>query len=209
LQLIEKKGKEVPDIDNLSPDDPDTFALLARGRTEGVFQLEGFGIRNVLTDLRPNCFEDIIALMALYRPGPLESGMVTDFIYRKHGEVPVKYPHPDLEEVLKETYGVILYQEQVMKIASVLAGYSLGESDIFRRDMGMKKPEAVANQLSRFLQGSRERGVEDESAEYIFWMVEKFAGHVFNKSHGVAYALISYQTAYLKTHYPDEFAAAL
>ncbi|MFO7817480.1 MAG: DNA polymerase III subunit alpha [Desulfovibrionales bacterium] len=209
LKLAEKGGKEVPDIDKLPLDDPDTFALLARGQTDGVFQLESSGMRNVLTDLRPSCFEDIIALLALYRPGPLESGMVTDFIHRKHGEIPVKYPHPDLEEVLKETYGVILYQEQVMKIASVLAGYSLGDGDILRRAMGKKDPAAMAKQRSKFLQGARQKGVEEETAEYIFDLVEKFAGYGFNKSHSAAYALVSYQTAYLKAHFPVEFMAAL
>jgi len=209
LELAEKGGKSVPDMDTLALDDPETFTLLTRGQTDGVFQLESSGMRNVLTDLRPNCFEDIIALLALYRPGPLESGMVTDFIRRKHGEIPVKYPHPDLEEVLKETYGVILYQEQVMKIASVLAGYSLGDGDILRRAMGKKDPAAMAKQRSKFLQGARERGVEEETAEYIFDLVEKFAGYGFNKSHSAAYALVSYQTAYLKAHYPVEFMAAL
>ncbi|MFP4657608.1 MAG: DNA polymerase III subunit alpha, partial [Desulfonatronovibrionaceae bacterium] len=209
LELARRGGKTVPDIDTLPLEDPDTFALLARGQTDGVFQLESSGMRNVLTDLKPNCFEDIIALLALYRPGPLESGMVTDFIRRKHGEIPVKYPHPDLEEVLKETYGVILYQEQVMKIASVLAGYSLGDGDILRRAMGKKDPAAMAKQRSKFLQGARERGVDEETAEYIFDLVEKFAGYGFNKSHSAAYALVSYQTAYLKAHFPVEFMAAL
>jgi DNA polymerase-3 subunit alpha len=166
-------------------------------------------MRRVLTDLQPNCFEDIIALLALYRPGPLESGMVTDFIRRKHGEIEVEYPHPKLEPVLKETYGVILYQEQVMRIASELANYSLGDGDILRRAMGKKDPTVMAKQRDKFLAGAEQNGLPQETAAYIFDLIEKFAGYGFNKSHSAAYALISYQTAYMKAHYPWEFMAAL
>ncbi|WP_291318741.1 DNA polymerase III subunit alpha [Desulfonatronospira sp.] len=209
LELASRNGKDIPDLDSLPLEDPDTFKLLGRGLTDGVFQLESPGMRKVLVDLKPTCFEDIIALLALYRPGPLESGMVTDFIKRKHGQIPVQYPHPELEPVLKETYGVILYQEQVMKIAQVLAGYSLGDGDILRRAMGKKEASVMARQRSKFLQGAQEHGVSQETAEYIFDLVEKFAGYGFNKSHSAAYALISYQTACLKTHFPSEFMAAL
>ncbi len=209
LDLASKGGKDIPDMDRLSLDDPKTYELLSQGLTQGVFQLESSGMRNVLRDLQPASFEDIIAALALYRPGPLESGMVSDFIKRKHGQTQVQYPHPDLEPVLKETYGVILYQEQVMKIAQVLAGYSLGDGDILRRAMGKKEASVMAQQRSKFLQGAKNNGVPEETAEYIFDLVEKFAGYGFNKSHSAAYALISYQTAYLKAHYPQEFMAAL
>ncbi|WP_028574960.1 DNA polymerase III subunit alpha [Desulfonatronovibrio hydrogenovorans] len=209
LGLIKISNKPVPDMNTLALDDSRTYDLLGQGLTDGVFQLESSGMRNVLTDLKPTCFEDIIALLALYRPGPLESGMVSDFIKRKHGRVPVEYPHPDLEPILKETYGVILYQEQVMKIAQVLAGYSLGDGDMLRRAMGKKEAAVMAQQRSKFLQGAKKNGVPQDSAEYIFDLMEKFAGYGFNKSHSAAYALISYQTAYLKAHYPHEFMAAL
>ena len=209
LDLAKQNGKEIPDMDVLTLDDEDTFALLCRAETDGVFQLESSGMRNLIRDLRPNCFEDIIALLALYRPGPLESGMVTDFIRRKHGEIDVEYPHPMLEPILKETYGVILYQEQVMKIASDLANYSLGDGDILRRAMGKKNPEVMAEQRTKFMQGAAKNNIEEETAAYIFDLMEKFAGYGFNKSHSAAYALISYQTAYLKAHYPVEFMAAM
>jgi DNA polymerase-3 subunit alpha len=209
LDLAKQNGKEIPDMDVLTLDDEDTFALLCRAETDGVFQLESSGMRNLIRDLRPNCFEDIIALLALYRPGPLESGMVTDFIRRKHGEIDVEYPHPMLEPILKETYGVILYQEQVMKIASDLANYSLGDGDILRRAMGKKNPEVMAEQRTKFMQGAAKNNIEEEKAAYIFDLMEKFAGYGFNKSHSAAYALISYQTAYLKAHYPVEFMAAM
>jgi DNA polymerase III subunit alpha len=209
LRLAEMGGKAVPDLDTLPLDDLETFELLGRGDTDGVFQLESSGMRRVLVDLRPNCFEDVIALLALYRPGPLESGMVTDFIRRKHGETRVEYAHPSLEPILKETYGVILYQEQVMHIAQVLASYSLGDGDILRRAMGKKDPAVMAKQRSKFLEGAKGNGIPEETANSIFDLMEKFAGYGFNKSHSAAYALISYQTAYLKTHLPAEFMAAL
>ncbi|MFW5731331.1 MAG: DNA polymerase III subunit alpha, partial [Desulfonatronovibrionaceae bacterium] len=209
LEQIKAANKSVPDMNSIPLDDKETYKLLGQGQTDGVFQLESSGMRTVLTDLKPNCFEDIIALLALYRPGPLKSGMVNDFIQRKHGEIPVEYPHPDLEPILKETYGVILYQEQVMKIAQVLAGYSLGDGDMLRRAMGKKEPAVMAQQRSKFLQGARKNNVPEDKAEYIFDLMEKFAGYGFNKSHSAAYALISYQTAFLKAHFPHEFMAAL
>ncbi len=209
LKLIKINNKPVPDMSRLPLDDPKTFELLGQGLTDGVFQLESSGMRSVLTDLRPDCFEEIIALLALYRPGPLESGMVSDFIGCKHGRIKAEYVHPDLEPILKETYGVILYQEQVMKIAQVLAGYSLGDGDMLRRAMGKKEAAVMAQQRSKFLQGARKNSVPEEVAQHIFNLMEKFAGYGFNKSHSAAYALISYQTAYLKAHYPHEFMAAL
>ncbi|MFO7728994.1 MAG: DNA polymerase III subunit alpha [Desulfonatronovibrio sp.] len=209
LKLIKLSKRPVPDMSTLALDDPDTFKLLVQGLTDGVFQLESSGMRGVLTDLKPTCFEDVIALLALYRPGPLESGMVNDFINRKHGRTEVEYAHPLLESILNETYGVILYQEQVMKIAQVLAGYSLGDGDMLRRAMGKKEPAVMAQQRSKFLQGARKNNIPEDVAQHIFNLMEKFAGYGFNKSHSAAYALISYQTAYLKAHYPHEFMAAL
>ncbi len=209
LKLARLAGKETPDLDTLPLDDVKTFELLCRAETEGVFQLESSGMRKVLRSLRPSCFEDIVALLALYRPGPLESGMVDTFIKCKHGEIPVEYPHPTLEPILKDTYGVILYQEQVMRIASDLANYSLGDGDILRRAMGKKDPAVMAEQRVKFMEGARENEIPEDVAAYIFDLMEKFAGYGFNKSHSAAYALVSYQTAYLKAHYPAEFMAAL
>ncbi|WP_045221680.1 DNA polymerase III subunit alpha [Desulfonatronum thioautotrophicum] len=209
VDLIRNGGKTPPDMAHLPLNDPKTFKLLCDGRTEGIFQLESSGMRQVLMDLKPSCFEDVIALLALYRPGPLESGMVTTFIRCKHGQLPVEYLLPQLEPILKDTYGVILYQEQVMKIASDLAAYSLGEADILRRAMGKKDPQVMAQQRSRFMQGVRQNGLPETKAAQIFDLMEKFAGYGFNKSHSAAYALISYQTAFLKAHFPVEFMAAL
>jgi len=212
LNLIRDSGKAVPDMDVLPLDDAKTFELLALGRTEGVFQLESSGMRRVLMDLKPSCFEDVIALLALYRPGPLESGMVTTFIRCKHGQTKVEVLLPQLEPILKDTYGVILYQEQVMKIASTLAAYSLGEADTLRLAMGKKDPQVMAQQRFRFMQGARKNdagAIPESKAAQIFDLMEKFAGYGFNKSHSAAYALISYQTAYLKAHFPVEFMAAL
>ena len=209
LKLIKISNEPVPDMSRLPLDDPKTFELLGQGLTDGVFQLESSGMRGVLTDLKPGCFEEIIALLALYRPGPLESGMVNDFINCKHGRTAAEYAHPDLEPILKETYGVILYQEQVMKIAQVLAGYSLGDGDMLRRAMGKKEAAVMARQRSKFLQGAKKNNIPEKVAQHIFNLMEKFAGYGFNKSHSAAYALISYQTAYLKAHHPQEFMAAL
>ncbi len=197
------------DITKLPLNDPKTFALLCATNTTAIFQLESRGMKDLIRRLHPDCFEDIIALVALFRPGPLQSGMVDDFINRKLGRAAIEYPHPELEPILKSTYGVILYQEQVMKIAQVLAGYTLGAADILRKAMGKKKPEEMAQQRVIFTEGATARGVNARTATYIFDLMEKFAGYGFNKSHSAAYALVSYQTAWLKTHYPAEFMCAV
>ena len=205
-----RHSEGLPDIDlNALPlDDEPTYQLLQNQQTTAVFQLESDGLKEILGRLKPDKFEDVVAMVALYRPGPLQSGMVDDFIDRKHG-AKVEYPHPDLESILSETYGVILYQEQVMQIAQVLAGYTLGSADLLRRAMGKKKPEEMAKQRSIFVDGAVERDVDESKATYIFDLMEKFAGYGFNKSHSVAYAMLSYQTAWLKTHYPSEFMASV
>ena len=198
------------DITLIPLDDPlKHFKLLKACQSTAVFQLESHGMRDLIKRLQPDCFEDLIALVALFRPGPLQSGMVDDFINRKHGRAKVFYPHPKLEPVLRPTYGVILYQEQVMQIAQVLAGYTLGSADILRRAMGKKKPEEMAKQREIFCKGCVERGVNAEVATHIFDLMEKFAGYGFNKSHSAAYALIAYQTAWLKAHHPAAFMAAV
>jgi DNA polymerase-3 subunit alpha len=181
---------------------------MSTGKTIGVFQVESRGFRDLITRVKPDCFEDIIALVALYRPGPLQSGMVDDFIDRKHGLAPIVYSHPLVEGILKPTYGIILYQEQVMQIAQVLAGYSLGAADLLRRAMGKKKPEEMKQQREIFLTGSFNNGVDSKIAEGLFDLMEKFSGYGFNKSHAGAYALIVYQTLYLKTHAAAPFFAA-
>ncbi len=209
IQSIFENHKEKVDITRIAIDDKATFNLLKACSTTAVFQLESRGMKELIGRLQPDCFEEIIALVALFRPGPLQSGMVDDFIDRKHGRAPVEYPHPDLEPILKPTYGVILYQEQVMQIAQVLAGYSLGAADLLRRAMGKKKPEEMAKQRVIFTEGATNRGVEKDTATYIFDLMEKFAGYGFNKSHSAAYALVAYQTAWLKTHYLCEFMAAV
>ncbi len=203
------RGEGALDIDRIPLDDPATYALLKESATTAVFQLESRGMKELIKRLQPDNFEDIVALVALFRPGPLQSGMVDDFIDRKHGRARVDYPHPDLEPILKPTYGVILYQEQVMQIAQVLAGYTLGQADLLRRAMGKKKPEEMAKQREIFLAGARERGIDERQAAHIFDLMEKFAGYGFNKSHSAAYALIAYQTAWLKAHYPAAFMAAV
>ena len=191
--------------------DKATFELLQKSHTAAVFQLESNGMRDLIKRLRPDQFDDLVALVALFRPGPLQSGMVDDFITRKHAmnKSEIDYLHPDLKPVLEETYGVILYQEQVMQIAQVLAGYTLGGADLLRRAMGKKKPEEMAKQREIFTSGATERGVEQATATRIFDLMEKFAGYGFNKSHSAAYAVLSYQTAYLKAHYPAAFMAAV
>jgi DNA polymerase-3 subunit alpha len=201
-------GEAPIDINTLPLTDKATFALLKASTTTAVFQLESTGMKDLIRRLQPDSFEDIVALVALFRPGPLQSGMVDDFIARKHG-ARIEYPHPELEPILKPTYGIILYQEQVMQIAQVLAGYTLGGADLLRRAMGKKKPEEMAKQRTVFLAGAQQRGVDDKVASYIFDLMEKFAGYGFNKSHSAAYALISYQTAWLKAHYPAAFMAAV
>ncbi len=202
-------GEAPVDIERIEPADPVSFALLKRCETTAVFQLESRGMKDLIKKLQPDCFEEITALVALFRPGPLQSGMVDDFINRKHGRAQVIYPHPDLEPILKPTYGVILYQEQVMQIAQVLAGYSLGGADLLRRAMGKKKPEEMAKQRAVFQEGAEKRGVDGAVAAHIFDLMEKFAGYGFNKSHSAAYALVSYQTLWLKAHYPAAFMAAV
>jgi DNA polymerase-3 subunit alpha len=206
--LIGDKADEI-DIANLPLDDKPTYDLLKRCETTAVFQLESRGMKELVKRLQPDTFEDIVALVALFRPGPLQSGMVDDFVNRKHGRAKVDYPHPDLEPVLKPTYGVIVYQEQVMQIAQILAGYSLGGADMLRRAMGKKKPEEMAKQRQIFLEGSANRGIEEAEAGPIFDLMEKFAEYGFNKSHSAAYALVAYQTAWLKAHYPAAFMAAV
>jgi len=196
------------DVMALSLDDPAVYKLLSEGNTTSVFQLESRGMKELLKKLRPNTFEDIIAMLALYRPGPLESGMVDDFVNRKHGRASVDYFHPDLEGTLKSTYGVIVYQEQVMLISQIIGGYSLGGADLLRRAMGKKKPEEMAKQRVMFEEGAKQKGHDPKLAVNLFDLMEKFAGYGFNKSHSAAYALISYQTAWLKAHHPAEFLAA-
>ncbi|MHB1240328.1 MAG: DNA polymerase III subunit alpha [Gammaproteobacteria bacterium] len=204
-----ERGEPPLDIGALPMDDRDSYELLKACKTTAVFQLESRGMKDLIKRLRPDGFDDLVALVALYRPGPLQSGMVDDFIARKHGKARVEYPHPDVAPILKPTYGVILYQEQVMQIAQVLAGYTLGGADLLRRAMGKKKAEEMARQRSVFVEGARARGVEEGIATRIFDLMEKFAGYGFNKSHSAAYALISYQTAWLKAHHPAAFMAAV
>jgi DNA polymerase III subunit alpha len=208
-----KHGEAPLDIDTIPLDDPETFTMLKRADTTAVFQLESRGMKDLIKRMVPESLEELIALVALFRPGPLDSGMVDDFINRKHGRAQVAYPdakyqHPRLEPILKPTYGVIVYQEQVMQIAQELAGYSLGGADMLRRAMGKKKPEEMAKQRKVFAEGAKEQGIDPDLAMKIFDLVEKFAGYGFNKSHSAAYALVSYQTAWLKAHYPAHFMAA-
>ena len=205
----EAAGEELLDISALPLDDTPTYELFARGGTVAVFQFESRGMRELLKRAQPDRFEDIIALAALFRPGPLNSGMDKDWVDRKHGNAEVTYPHPALEPVLSPTYGVIVYQEQVMQIAQVLAGYSLGGADLLRRAMGKKKPEEMAKERAKFEAGAAENGVDPKVATSIFDLMEQFAEYGFNKSHSAAYALVAYQTAWLKVHYPAEFMAAV
>ena len=209
LRLIEKTENRKIDIEKIPLDDEATFRLCSEGRTTGVFQLESSGMKEMLRSLRPETFEDMIALVALYRPGPLGSNMVEDFINGKHGRKKIHYLLPQLEPILKETYGVILYQEQVMKIAQVLASYTMGEADTLRKAIGKKKADVMAKQHERFLGGAEKNGIARTTAEHIFGLIDKFGGYGFNKSHSAAYARIAYQTAWLKAHYPVQFMAAL
>ncbi|WP_415885823.1 DNA polymerase III subunit alpha [Neptuniibacter sp. QD37_6] len=213
-RIREKNGEEPLDIALIDLEDRKTFDLLQAAETTAVFQLESSGMKDLVRRLLPSRFEDIVALVALFRPGPLQSGMVDDFINRKHGRAEMAWPHPDyqldsLQPVLEPTYGIILYQEQVMQIAQVMAGYTLGGADMLRRAMGKKKPEEMAKQRVSFLDGSEQNGIDRDLAGNIFDLVEKFAGYGFNKSHSAAYALVSYQTAWLKAHYPAPFMAAV
>jgi len=212
VRIINAGNPEAPvDISKIPMQDEKTFELLRSCKTTAVFQLESRGMRDLIKRLRPDHFDDLVALVALFRPGPLQSGMVEDFIARKHdvNKSDIDYLHPDLQPVLESTYGVILYQEQVMQIAQVLAGYTLGGADLLRRAMGKKKPEEMAKQREIFVNGACERGVADYTATRIFDLMEKFAGYGFNKSHSAAYALLAYQTAWLKAHYPAAFTAAV
>ncbi|MGE8480570.1 MAG: DNA polymerase III subunit alpha, partial [Pseudomonas shirazensis] len=209
-----KEGLPDLNIDFIPLDDKKTYELLQKAETTAVFQLESRGMKELIKKLKPDCLEDLIALVALFRPGPLQSGMVDDFINRKHGRAELAYPHPDyqyegLQPVLAPTYGIILYQEQVMQIAQVMAGYTLGGADMLRRAMGKKKPEEMAKQRGGFIEGCANNGISADLAGNIFDLVEKFAGYGFNKSHSAAYGLVSYQTAWLKTHYPAPFMAAV
>ncbi len=209
LKAIKKNHGIDIDLDMLPLDDAKAFKLLCDGDTNGVFQFESDGIKDVLRKLQPDKFEDLIAVNALYRPGPLGSGMVDDYIDRRHGRKKTTYMFPELEPVLSETYGVIVYQEQVMKIASAIAGYTLGGADILRKAMGKKKVDVMEQQKVLFVKGSKERGFDENKAAELFDLMAYFAGYGFNKSHSTAYALVAYHTAYLKSHYPNEFMASL
>ena len=204
----ERSDSEALRIENLPLDDPATYQLLRTGETTGVFQLESRGMKELIKGLQPDNIDDIIASIALFRPGPLQSGAVEDYIERKHGRAPVNYPHTDLVPVLKNTHGVMLYQEQVMEIARVLAGFTLGEADLLRRAMGKKKPEEMEKVRRQFEEGAARNGVDETLANDLFNQMEKFAGYAFNKSHSAGYALVSYQTAWLKANYPAQFMAA-
>jgi DNA polymerase-3 subunit alpha len=209
LKLIkEAEGKEI-DLNSIPLDDPKVFELLSSGETDGVFQLESEGMKDLLRRLKPTDFNDLIAVLALYRPGPLGGGLVDRYIETKHGRRAPEYIHPLLEPILKETYGVIVYQEQVMEIARALAGYTLGEADLLRRAIGKKEKELMQNLKSDFIERAKSRGIAEEIAEKVFDLIEKFADYGFNKSHAAAYALLSYQTAYLKAHYPLYFLASI
>ncbi|PYU14558.1 MAG: DNA polymerase III subunit alpha, partial [Acidobacteria bacterium] len=207
--MIEQNRGAKIDIDNLSLEDEETYKLFSRGDTTAIFQFESHGMRDILRRYQPTRIEDLTALNALYRPGPIQGGMIDDFINRKHGKTKVAFELPQLKDILEETYGVILYQEQVMQIANRLASFSLGEADILRRAMGKKKKEEMAAQRAKFMAGCAANKIPEKRAEKIFNLMEEFAGYGFNKSHSCAYALLAYQTAYLKTHYPVEFMAAL
>ena len=207
-RLVNEVHPEQPfSVERIPFDDAKTFALLSSGKTTGLFQLESSGMRDLLTGLRPDRFEDIIAIIALYRPGPMD--LIPDFIKRKQGKIAITYEMSELEPILKDTYGIIVYQEQVMAIANKVAGFSLGQADILRRAMGKKKPEEMEKLKAKFLEGAKGKKVSEKKAEKLYDLIQKFAGYGFNKSHAAAYAVVCYQTAYLKAHYPTEFMAAL
>ncbi|MCD8024402.1 MAG: DNA polymerase III subunit alpha, partial [Candidatus Gastranaerophilales bacterium] len=209
LDMIKKRKGIDFDINKIPLDDEKTFELLKRGETDGVFQLESTGMKRLVKELKPTVFEDLGALVALFRPGPLESGMVKDFVDRKHGRQKIEYAHPLLEDILKDTYGTIVYQEQIMKIFQVLAGYTLGGADMVRRMMGKKKLEEMAKQKTIFIEGAAKNGMSAQDAGALFEQIESFAKYCFNRSHSAAYAFVAYQTAYLKAHYPVEWMAAI
>ncbi len=209
VRMVEQNRGIQIDLENLTLDDEATYKLFSRGDTTAIFQFESHGMRDILRRYQPTRIEDLTALNALYRPGPIQGGMIDDFINRKHGKTKVAYELPQLQDILQETYGVILYQEQVMQIANRLASFSLGEADILRRAMGKKKKEEMAAQRAKFLDGCAKSKIPEKKADRIFNLMEEFAGYGFNKSHSCAYALLAYQTAYMKAHYPVEFMAAL
>ncbi len=209
IKLIKKRHDIDIDINNITLDDKKTYKMLTKGETAGVFQLESSGMKKLVRDLKPSVFEDLGALVALFRPGPLESGMVVDFVERKHGRQKITYAHPLLEPILKDTYGTIVYQEQIMQIFQTLAGYSLGQADMVRRMMGKKKLDEMAKQKGLFIDGAGKNGMNEGTATELFEQIEKFAEYCFNRSHSAAYALVAYQTAYLKTHYTVEYLSAL
>ncbi|MEM1009040.1 MAG: DNA polymerase III subunit alpha, partial [Myxococcota bacterium] len=206
--IKQNRGVEI-DMARLDLEDPEAYKLLCASDTLGVFQLESSGMRQLISRLKPSCFEDVIALVALYRPGPLQSGMANSFILRKHGEEEIDYMFDELEPVMRGTYGVCIYQEQVMQIANILASYSLGEADLLRRAMGKKIAEEMAKQRVRFVEGAKQNGHDPQKVSELFDKVEKFAAYGFNKSHSAAYGLVAYQTAWLKAHYRHEYMAAL
>jgi len=209
LGLIKETTGDLVNLDEIEMGDSETFRLISEGRTTGVFQLESPGMKELLRNLKPGIFEDIVASVALYRPGPLGSNMVDDFVKRKRGEIKITFPLPQLEEILRETYGVIVYQEQVMRIAQVMANYTLAEADLLRKAISKKKPDEMARQKERFLAGTTQNRSDINTARHVYELIEKFGGYGFNKSHSVAYAMIAYWTAYLKAHYPVQFMAAL
>src|SRR5262249_40051364 len=216
LTLIDDCVKEIArttgervDIDNVPLDDPKAYQLFQDGQTYGIFQFGSSGRPEILGKAKPQRLDDLIALNALYRPGPLRSGMVDDFIARKQGKTEVKYELPELEPILADTYGVIAYQEQVMRISNVVAGFTLGEADLLRKAMGKKNPEVMAKMRGKFIAGAKKKGHNEKKATHIFELMEHFAGYGFNKSHSTAYAFLAYQTAYLKANYPWHFASAL
>jgi DNA polymerase-3 subunit alpha len=209
LDMVEESTGKRIDMDTLPLDDADVYQLLSTAQTDGVFQLESSGMKTLVKDLKPSTFEDINALVALFRPGPLNSGMVKEFVDRKHGRAKVVYKHPDLEPILKDTYGTIVYQEQIMQIAQSLAGYSLGQADLLRRAMGKKKAEVMAKEKDGFVQGAVANGVAETLANELFDTMSEFAAYCFNRSHSAAYAMVAFQTAFLKTHYPVEYLSAL
>ncbi len=209
LQMIRKRRDPHFDIEKVDVEDPAVYKMLSTAHVTGIFQLESNGMRKLIADLKPTCFSDIVAVLALFRPGPLGSGMVEDFVKRKHGEVPVEYPFKELEEILRDTYGVIVYQEQVQKIAVVLASYTLGEADLLRRAMGKKDKAEMEKQKSRFVSGAEQNGHDPQRTSEFFDLIAKFAEYGFNKSHSAAYGYVTFQTAYLKTYYCTEYMAAI
>ena len=207
IKMIQKKTGEFLDLDTIPKDDAKTFELLSQAKTSGVFQLESSGMKRYIKELKPTSVNDVSAMIALYRPGPMEH--ISTFIDSKHGKIPIKYPHPSLEDILKETYGIIVYQDQVLLIAQSIAGYSLGDADRFRKAMGKKIPEVMLEEKDKFLQGTIENGFDKELGEKVFELIEPFAGYAFNKAHSVSYAMIGYWTAYFKANYPEIFMSIL